>query len=32
MGPPVCWLASRATDGITGLRITATEFNEPSSS
>jgi gluconate 5-dehydrogenase len=32
MGPPVCWLASRATDGITGLRVIATEFNEPSSS
>jgi NAD(P)-dependent dehydrogenase (short-subunit alcohol dehydrogenase family) len=32
MGPPTCWLASRATDGITGLRITATEFNEPSPS
>ncbi len=27
MGPPVCWLASRASDGITGQRIVATEFD-----
>jgi gluconate 5-dehydrogenase len=26
MGPPVCWLASRASDGITDKRIVATEF------
>ena len=26
MGPPVCWLASRACDGLTGQRIVATEF------
>ena len=26
MGPPVVWLASRASDGQTGLRIVATEF------
>ena len=26
MGPPVCWLASRASDGITGQRIVATDF------
>jgi NAD(P)-dependent dehydrogenase (short-subunit alcohol dehydrogenase family) len=26
MGPPVCWLASRASDGITDQRIVATEF------
>jgi NAD(P)-dependent dehydrogenase (short-subunit alcohol dehydrogenase family) len=28
MGPPVCWLASRASDGITDQRIVATEFAE----
>ncbi|HLK78653.1 MAG TPA: SDR family oxidoreductase [Streptosporangiaceae bacterium] len=28
MGPPVCWLASRASDGRTDLRIIATEFAE----
>jgi NAD(P)-dependent dehydrogenase (short-subunit alcohol dehydrogenase family) len=28
MGPPVCWLASRAADGRTDLRIIATEFAE----
>ena len=27
MGPPVCWLASRASDGITDQRIVATEFD-----
>ncbi len=26
MGPPICWLASRASDGVTGQRIVATEF------
>jgi NAD(P)-dependent dehydrogenase (short-subunit alcohol dehydrogenase family) len=26
MGPPICWLASRASDGITGQRIVATDF------
>ncbi|HEV2260458.1 MAG TPA: SDR family oxidoreductase [Streptosporangiaceae bacterium] len=26
MGPPMCWLASRASDGVTGQRIVATEF------
>ena len=26
MGPPVCWLASPAADGLTGQRIVATEF------
>jgi NAD(P)-dependent dehydrogenase (short-subunit alcohol dehydrogenase family) len=26
MGPPICWLASRACDGITDQRIVATEF------
>jgi NAD(P)-dependent dehydrogenase (short-subunit alcohol dehydrogenase family) len=26
MGPPICWLASRALDGITDQRIVATEF------
>lgn len=25
---PVCWLASRAADGVTGHRITATQWNE----
>jgi NAD(P)-dependent dehydrogenase (short-subunit alcohol dehydrogenase family) len=28
MGPPACWLASRASDGRTDLRIIATEFAE----
>ena len=28
MGPPVCWLASPASDGRTDLRIIATEFAE----
>jgi NAD(P)-dependent dehydrogenase (short-subunit alcohol dehydrogenase family) len=28
MGPPVCWLASRASDGRTDQRIIATEFAE----
>ena len=27
MGPPVCWLASRAPDGITDQRIVTTEFD-----
>ena len=26
MGPPICWLASRASDGITDQRIVATDF------
>ncbi len=26
MGPPVCWLASRASDGLTDQRIVATDF------
>lgn len=28
MVKPVCWLASRAADGVTGRRITATQWNE----
>ena len=28
MMKPVCWLASRAADGVTGRRITATRWNE----
>lgn len=28
MAPPVCWLASRASDGVSGKRITATRWNE----
>lgn len=28
MVKPVCWLASRAADGVTGRRITATRWNE----
>ena len=28
MVKPVCWLASRASDGVTGRRITATQWNE----
>jgi len=28
MGPPVCWLASRASDGRTDQRVIATEFAE----
>jgi NAD(P)-dependent dehydrogenase (short-subunit alcohol dehydrogenase family) len=28
MGPPVCWLASRASDGLTDQRIVATDFAE----
>ena len=31
MGPPVCWLASRASDGLTGQRIVATDFAGPPS-
>jgi NAD(P)-dependent dehydrogenase (short-subunit alcohol dehydrogenase family) len=27
MGPPICWLASRASDGITDQRIVATDFS-----
>jgi gluconate 5-dehydrogenase len=30
MGPPICWLASRASDGITDQRIVATEFADHS--
>jgi hypothetical protein len=26
MGPSICWLASRASDGITDQRIVATDF------
>ena len=26
MGPPICWLASRASDGLTDQRIVATDF------
>ncbi len=26
MGPPICWLASRASDGVTDQRIVATDF------
>jgi hypothetical protein len=26
MGPPICWLASGASDGITDQRIVATDF------
>ncbi len=29
MGPPICWLASRASDGVTGQRIVATDFAGP---
>ena len=29
MGPPICWLASRASDGITDQRIVATDFSAP---
>ena len=29
MGPPVVWLASRASDGVTDQRIIATEFADP---
>jgi hypothetical protein len=29
MGPPVVWLASPASDGLTGQRIIATEFAVP---
>jgi NAD(P)-dependent dehydrogenase (short-subunit alcohol dehydrogenase family) len=29
MGPPVCWLASPASDGVTDQRIVATEFADP---
>jgi gluconate 5-dehydrogenase len=28
MGPPICWLASRASDGVTDQRIVATGFAE----
>lgn len=31
MGPPICWLASRASDGLTGQRIVAKDFTVPSS-
>jgi hypothetical protein len=26
MGPPICWLAGRASDGLTDQRIVATAF------
>jgi len=26
MGPPICWLASSASDGITDQRVVATDF------
>ena len=29
MGPPICWLASRASDGVTGRRIVAKDFAGP---
>jgi NAD(P)-dependent dehydrogenase (short-subunit alcohol dehydrogenase family) len=29
MGPPVCWLASPASDGLTDQRVVATEFADP---
>ena len=29
MGPPICWLASRASDGRTDQRIIAKDFTEP---
>ena len=29
MGPPIVWLASRASDGLTNQRIVATEFADP---
>jgi gluconate 5-dehydrogenase len=29
MGPPICWLASRASDGLTGQRIVARDFTAP---
>jgi hypothetical protein len=28
MGPPICWLASHASDGLTDQRIVATDFAE----
>jgi hypothetical protein len=32
MGPPICWLASRASDGVTDQRIVAKDFTAPSGS
>ena len=32
MGPPICWLASRASDGITDQRIVATDFSSSTTS
>ena len=29
MGPPICWLASSSSDGVTDARIVATEFSAP---
>jgi NAD(P)-dependent dehydrogenase (short-subunit alcohol dehydrogenase family) len=32
MGPPICWLASRASDGITDQRVVATDFSSSTTS
>jgi NAD(P)-dependent dehydrogenase (short-subunit alcohol dehydrogenase family) len=32
MGPPICWLASRDSDGITDQRIVATDFSSSTTS
>jgi NAD(P)-dependent dehydrogenase (short-subunit alcohol dehydrogenase family) len=32
IGPPICWLASRASDGITDQRIVATDFSSSTTS
>ena len=32
MGPPICWLASRASDGLTDQRIVATDFSSSTTS
>jgi NAD(P)-dependent dehydrogenase (short-subunit alcohol dehydrogenase family) len=32
MGPPICWLASRASDGVTDQRIVATDFSSSTTS
>ena len=32
MGPPICWLASQASDGITDQRIVATDFSSSTTS
>ena len=29
MGPPICWLASSASDGVTDQRIVAKDFTDP---